>query len=204
MTIKTKNLIIKYTELGEKSQNVVFKITKTKNIRIAVKSSLEIVVTFPKYCSFLRAQKFFESKIDWAKDSLLKLSKKQEIRKKMVEPIAFAIPKLTAKEFLAKNNYLISRCLELAKIHHFSIKKITLRKQKTVWGSCSYKNNISLNSNLAFLTDDLIDYVILHELAHTKIKNHSKKFWALLEQILPNYKILNRQLRSFSPSFKVS
>jgi predicted metal-dependent hydrolase len=204
MTIKNKNLIIKYTELDEKSQNVVFKITKTKNIRITVKSSLEIVVTFPKYCSFLRAQKFFESKIDWAQDSLLKLHKKQENIRKILELEAPAVPKLTAEELSKKNNYLISRCLELAKIHNFTIKKITLRQQKTIWGSCSYKNNISLNSNLVFLNNHLIDYVILHELTHIKIKNHSKKFWALLEKILPNYKILNRQLRSFSPSFKVT
>ncbi len=197
-------MIIQYAELGKKSENVTFKITKTRNVRIIIKSNLEIAVTFSKHCSFSRAQKFFESKINWVQNSLLKLGKKQEIRREKSELLAATIPRLNAQEFLAKNNYLISRCLELAKIHNFTIKKITLRNQKTIWGSCSCKNNISLNSNLAFLNNDLIDYVILHELAHTKIKNHSKRFWTLLEQILPNYKILNRQLRSFSPSFKVA
>jgi predicted metal-dependent hydrolase len=204
MSIKIKDLIIKYSELGDKSQNVIFKVTKTRNMRIAIKSNLQIMVSFPRSCSLLRAQKFFESKISWTQNALLKLEKKVEIRKNRAESNVQAMKKLTAQELAVKNDYLVSRCLELARIHNFTVRKVIIRKQKTIWGSCSYKNNISLNSNLSFLNNDLIDYVILHELVHIKIKNHSKKFWAMLEQILPNCKILNRQLRFFSPSFKVT
>jgi predicted metal-dependent hydrolase len=204
MTIKTKNLIINYSKLGKKSQNVTFKITKTKNVRITIKPNLEIMVTFPKYYSFLKARKFFESKIDWVQNSLLKLIEKQEAKRKEMEREIPKASKLTAKEFVKRNDYLVSRCMKLARIHNFTINNIILRNQRTIWGSCSYNNDISLNSHLAFLNDDLIDYVILHELVHTKIKNHSKRFWALLEQVLPNSKILNRQLRYFSPSFKIT
>ena len=169
-----KPLSKQYSDLGEKSKNVIFKITKTRNIRIAIKSDLQITVSFSKYCSLKKAQEFFESKLVWVWNSL---------------------PKLTAEEFLAKNHYLILRCRQLAQIHNFSIKRIILRRQKTIWGSCSAQNNISLNANLAFLKDELIDYVILHELVHTKVKNHSRKFWDELERVLPNSKILNQQLK---------
>ena len=187
-----KPLSKQYSDLGEKSKNVIFKITKTRNIRIAIKSNLQITVSFSKYCSLKKAQEFFESKLVWVWNSLQKLEKRQEIYHRHSQA---ALPKLTAEEFLAKNHYLILRCRQLAQIHNFSIKRIILRRQKTIWGSCSAQNNISLNANLAFLKDELIDYVILHELVHTKVKNHSRKFWDELERVLPNSKILNQQLK---------
>jgi len=59
--------------------------------------------------------------------------------------------------------------------------RITVRRQKTVWGSCSAKRNINLNQNLLFLPKDMVDYVLLHELSHLEQLNHSRFFWELLE-----------------------
>jgi predicted metal-dependent hydrolase len=72
----------------------------------------------------------------------------------------------------------------MAKIHNFKYNKVSIRNQKTKWGSCSAKNNISLNINLVRLPDELRDYVILHELVHTRFKNHSKEFWAELNKFV--------------------
>jgi predicted metal-dependent hydrolase len=187
-----QTIIQKYTELGTISENVIFKITKTKNVRIAIKQNLQIIVSFPRYCSRKKAQEFFESKIIWVNNSLQKMSKRQEIRTKYQTPTK----KLSEVELLDKKHYLVLRCHELAKLHSYQIGRVSLRKQKSIWGSCSAKNNISLNVNLAYLENDLIDYVILHELAHTKVKNHSRKFWDELERVLPNSKDLNRQLKN--------
>ncbi|MES2677814.1 MAG: M48 family metallopeptidase [Pseudomonadota bacterium] len=189
-------VIKKYPELGTKSENVFFKITKTKNIRIAIKSDLQITVSFSRYCSLKKAQTFFESKLIWAYNSLQTLAQRQKIHNQKEQQI---FPKLSAEEFLAKNHYLILRCRQLAQIHNFSPRKIILRRQKTLWGSCSVENNISLNANLVFLKDELIDYVILHELVHTKVKNHSRKFWEELEKILPGSRALNRELKNIRP-----
>jgi len=199
-----KSQVIVYPQLGINSQDVVFKITRTKNIRISIKSNLKITVSFSRYCSLKQSQQFFESKIIWAHNSLQRMAKKQEIRYKIQNTHnKLDSAQITAAEFLAKKHYLILRCKKLAELHSFSVRKIILRRQKTIWGSCSTKNNISLNANLVFLSDDLIDYVILHELVHTKVKNHSKKFWDELELILPNCKKYNKQLRVFSPSVAV-
>jgi predicted metal-dependent hydrolase len=68
--------------------------------------------------------------------------------------------------------------------------------QKTLWGSCSGVNNINLNYLLIMAPMSVIDYVIVHELAHTKIKNHSKDFWQLVESILPKYKASKSWLKN--------
>ncbi|MFT5702955.1 MAG: putative metal-dependent hydrolase [Rickettsiales bacterium] len=187
-------IIQKYSELGSDSENVIFKITKTRNVRIAIKQDLQITVSFPKHCSIKKAQQFFESKIIWVSNSLQKMNKRQEIRQKYQE---ISLNKLSDLEFMDKKHYLVLRCRELAEKNNLQIKKVILKKQKTIWGSCSALNIISLNINLAYLKDELIDYVILHELAHVKVKNHSREFWNELERMLPNSKELNRQLKSY-------
>jgi predicted metal-dependent hydrolase len=83
--------------------------------------------------------------------------------------------------------YLIEKTEELVLLHSFKARKITVRSQKTRWGSCSAKNDISLNSALIKCPPKIIDYVIYHELAHTIEKNHSKRFWDLLATYFPDY-----------------
>lgn len=174
--------------------NVIFKNTKTRNIRISVKQDLKVVVSFPKRYSKSKAEEFFNSKIIWVRNSLDKMRKIQQIREKhQIE----AQINLNPEEVLDRKHYLILRCKELAQEHGFKIKKIILRNQKSIWGSCSVDNKISLNSKLIYLRNELIDYVILHELVHTIVKNHSKSFWGKLKEILPNYHELNNELKKY-------
>ena len=70
----------------------------------------------------------------------------------------------------------------------FKYRNVRYRKQKTVWGSCGPKNDINLNYLLIMSPISVIDYVLIHELCHTKIKNHSSQFWNLVEKTMPNYK----------------
>jgi len=94
---------------------------------------------------------------------------------------------------------LPSRLAELAKRNGFSFNKVTVRNNRRNWGSCSSKNNISLNLQMMKLPDDLIDYILLHELVHTEIKNHSTAFWKRLDEVTGNRaKALARRVRSYS------
>jgi len=97
------------------------------------------------------------------------------------------------------NNHIPLRVKELAYLYGFEYNKVTIKNLKSRWGSCSAKNNINLNIHLMKLPDELIDYVILHELAHTIHKNHSKRFWNALEKVLPNCKKLDKSLKQYSP-----
>ncbi len=92
---------------------------------------------------------------------------------------------------------LTNRLKQLAVQHDFTYNKVYIRNQKTRWGSCSHKNNISLNMKLVLLPDELVDYVILHELVHTKIHDHSKRFWAELDKYVVNGKVMAKRLRKY-------
>ena len=72
--------------------------------------------------------------------------------------------------------------------HNLAFNQVRVKEQKTLWGSCSSKNNINLNYLLIMAPIKVIDYVIVHELVHTIHKNHSTKFWQKIETIMPNYK----------------
>ena len=93
--------------------------------------------------------------------------------------------------------YLPNRVEELAKKYNFQFKKVSIRNAKTRWGSCSNDNSINLSLHLMRLPDYLIDYVLLHELVHTKIKNHSKDFWHLLDTVSGNAKKLDREVKGY-------
>lgn len=94
---------------------------------------------------------------------------------------------------------LPTRLKQLAQMHGFSYNRVTIRNNKRNWGSCSSRNNISLNLQMMKLPDELIDYILLHELVHTEIKNHSEKFWKKLEQVTDNRaRELARQVKKYS------
>jgi predicted metal-dependent hydrolase len=74
---------------------------------------------------------------------------------------------------------------------------VSIRDQKTRWGSCSAQKNISLNQKLIFLPPELVDYILVHELCHTVQMSHSIKFWALVEKVMPDYKQRRKLLREY-------
>ena len=98
---------------------------------------------------------------------------------------------------LAKKS-LTKRVQEIARNLGFKIGKISIRGQKTRWGSCSTSGNLSFNYNLLRFRKEVIDYVIIHELCHLREMNHSKKFWKVVEELCPDYKLLRRELKNHS------
>ncbi len=75
--------------------------------------------------------------------------------------------------------------------------ELKFRKMKRQWGNCSFKNTITINSKASILAPDELDYLLIHELCHTKVKNHSKAFWLEVEKHLPNYKSLDKSLKKY-------
>lgn len=159
---------------------------RAKHLSITIKPDQTIKVTIPKGTSLTTAKKFLHSKIPWTKKHLNKLKKlQQDYPQNNLPPIN----RTKAKTILTE------RLNFLAHKNGFSYNRLFIRNQRTRWGSCSAKNNISLNMNLVRLPQELQDYVILHELIHTKHKNHSEKFWAEMDRLVGDGKKLKREMR---------
>ncbi len=97
--------------------------------------------------------------------------------------------------FVKAREYIPKRVHELAFLYGFEIGKIRIKKLKSRWGSCTLKKNFSFNYALMKYSPRAIDYVIIHELCHTKIMNHSKDFWNLVASIMPEYKEARKELK---------
>ena len=93
--------------------------------------------------------------------------------------------------------YLPVRLKQLADNNGFHYNNVRIKRLKSKWGSCSYSNNINLNLHLMQLPDNLIDLVLNHELVHTIEKNHKQGLWNLMENIYPNARLMNRDLKNY-------
>ena len=92
-------------------------------------------------------------------------------------------------------NIFVQMLEELAELHGFHYQGLSIRAQKTRWGSCSGKKNINLNCKLLFMPEEVVSYVMIHELCHTLEMNHSRRFWALVEDCDPDYKNNRKMLK---------
>ena len=148
--------------------------TRAKYLRITVSADVPVRVTVPRRTGFEEARRFLDSKRKWVQQQLAKLRQRQTaVQDEIV---------LSDEALYAAQEKLVRRLEELADRHGYRYGRVTIRCQKTKWGSCSGQNNINLNVNLVFLPEHLRDYVLLHELVHTKHKNHGPRFWNELER----------------------
>ena len=105
--------------------------------------------------------------------------------------------KLLQEWLQEKATYILKNVLETTSQKlNIPYNKGNVGPRKSIWGSCSHKQNINLNRNLVFLQPDLIEYVITHELCHVLEMNHSRRFWSLLNELFPKYQNLKTQLKS--------
>jgi hypothetical protein len=159
-------------------------------VNISVKPFRKVRVPVPEGLSFQKAQDFVHSRIDWIQTNQARMKQyEQNIEKSSA---------VTEKIDKTKAKFKIKRRLQhLADRYNFSYNRVFIRNQKTRWGSCSRNNNISLNMKIVRLPGELMDYVIFHELVHTRIKNHSNNFWTELDKYVGNAKKQASALKKF-------
>jgi predicted metal-dependent hydrolase len=93
---------------------------------------------------------------------------------------------------------LPARVFELAALHHLPVRRVMVRNQRSRWGSCSRRGTISLNWRLVQTPLSVRDYLVLHELAHLKEMNHSRRFWSEVERLCPAFRDAERWLKQHS------
>ncbi len=161
---------------------------RAKRLIIRVKEGGDVSVSVPRGIDVERAIDFVVDKEEWINKTLKKLNRikqKNILNKK----------KLISKE--SASHIIETRVKYLANSYDFKYEKISIKSQKTIWGSCTGKNNLNFNYKIASLPNDLMDYVIFHELTHTIVKNHSSKFWRMLDEYVKDSKALRKKLKNY-------
>ena len=163
---------------------------RAKHVNISVKPFKGVRVAVPDELSFEKAEEFVYTKTDWIQRHLVRI-KQYEEESGLTSDTSVTIDKSKAKRKLTR------KLKHLALKHGFTYNRVFIRNQKTRWGSCSHKNNISLNMKIIRLQEELMDYVILHELTHIQFKNHNKDFWAEFNRLVGNGKGMATKLREY-------
>lgn len=167
--------------------------SKRKTASIEIKSDGRILVRVPNRMPQRDIDRMLSEKEAWIEKHLANIEERiASSQEEAVEPLAPEdIDRLTKKA----RAYLTARCDLYATQLGVTYNRISIRKQRTRWGSCSSKGNLNFNVLLMMAPIDVIDYVVIHELCHRKEMNHSKRFWALVESQMPDYKECRRWLR---------
>ncbi|NLM19492.1 MAG: M48 family metallopeptidase [Clostridiaceae bacterium] len=163
---------------------LIFSYRKTLSLQVIAINRIKIRA--PQKCSKRYILDFVRSKSNWILKHLNRM-----------KDIVPAVPLNDEEISFGKKETLKRVQVFLATYKGLHPKRITIRHQKTRWGSCSSKGNISLNLNCGFIPQELFEYVMVHELAHLYEMNHSSTFWSIVESYLPNYKQLRKELKKY-------
>ncbi|WRG04862.1 M48 family metallopeptidase [Helicobacter pylori] len=178
---------------------------KIKTLSLNITPSLEVILKMPNSCSQTRASAFLKEQEAWLKKTFLAMQEKHSLLHSRLETYQNKI--LVFDEIKNANDYTLTDLKKILKTYleqklpliaqkmqtsytHFSI-----RNNAKVLGSCSYHNRLSFALLLVCAQKEAIDYVIIHELAHTIHKNHSKNFWRCVQIFCPNYRTLRERLK---------
>ena len=164
---------------------------RAKRLNISIRPFKGVRIAVPRGVSFDYAEKILYEKLDWVRSRIIKI-KQWEMNYRENRNNHTVINKTKARTIILK------RLNELSEMYGFTYNRIFVRNQKTRWGSCSSKNNININMSVIKLPGELMDYVLLHELVHTRLKNHSKDFWQELNKYVGNAKWFDKQLKKYA------
>lgn len=180
---------------------------RARRVTLRVAPSEGLVIVIPGTFSRKKIPSIIEEKRSWIERTLARIPPEANVRSCETLPDRYFFPSL--QRFLGlEGNDLSTRLRSIARemiipwawsiagatgLHPASI---SIRNQKTIWGSCTVRNKISLNQKLLFLEPRLVRYVILHELCHLEHRNHSTAFWSFFEKLDPACKAHRKELRS--------
>lgn len=162
-----------------------------KTMTIEVTKEAKVLVRAPYRMPLSEIQRFVNEKLDWIEKHIQKMREKQREVSEMERLTTEQIRELA--ELAIK--VIPQRVAYYAKIIGVTYGRITIRNQKTRWGSCSGKGNLNFNCLLMLTPPEVLDYVVVHELCHRKEMNHSKQFWNEVEKVLLDYRERRKWLK---------
>jgi len=177
------------TELGPIPYRIIRSRRKTLGLQITDEG--ELLVRAPYYTLMPEIQKMLQSHEKWIVRNLRKMERAREeadTTEKLTEEQLDVLAEAALRD-------IPDRVKRYAPEVGVNYGRITIRNQKTRWGSCSSKGNLNFNCLLMLCPEEIRDYVVIHELCHRKEMNHSPRFWAEVEKVCPDYKARRKWLR---------
>ena len=166
-----------------------------KSLGLEVRDANTVLARIPTRVSDRELKAFVENHRSWILEKTAVMAEREENRKSTPAPP----PELLSKTDRMKIQLKIGkRVRHYCEIMGVTVGYVTVKNQKTRWGSCSAKGNVNFNYQLAFLPDELLDYVVIHELAHRRHMDHSRAFWAEVEKYCPDYLERRERLKEYS------
>lgn len=162
-----------------------------KSVAIQIKSDCTVVVRTPYGISKKEIEHILEEKRHWIEEHIRSMQEEKEKRSNVPKFSQSEIEELANKAL----EYIPGRVKYFAPIVGVDYRRITIRNQKTRWGSCSGKGGLNFNCLLMLTPPEVIDYVVVHELCHRKEMNHSSAFWTEVEKVLPDYQSAKKWLK---------
>ncbi len=176
-------------------KNVDYSIRKSSRIgylRLTICDQGKLTITIPRGVTLPELEKFICQKGKWILDKLEFFRGRKKNAKFVSSQAEYLQKKKEARKIISEKVDFFCRKYD------FTYKKISIRNQKTRWGSCSSRGNLSFHYKLVMMPTRYADYVVAHELCHLKEMNHSRKFWLLVSQIIPDYKSIIKEMKNFS------
>ncbi len=159
-----------------------------RTIAVEIKGG-RVIVRAPLRMSKVEIEKFISSKADWIKKHL------EISRQRQIVPIEPFTPEQIQQLADTALQDIPQRVRKYAAIIGVTVGRITIRNQKTRWGSCSSKGNLNFNCLLMLCPEEIRDYVVVHELCHRKELNHSARFWNEVARVMPDYAVRRKWLK---------
>ncbi|MGN8631475.1 M48 family metallopeptidase [Blautia sp. HCP3S3_G3] len=164
-----------------------------KSIGLEVRGE-DVLLRIPARLSDRNLKQFLEEKKQWILEKSAQMQERQEERETTG---AVSPAELSAEEIEAIKEKIASRVRHYSRVMGVTVGRITIRNQRTRWGSCSVKGNLNFNYQLYYLPEELLDYVVVHELAHRRHMDHSAEFWAEVGKYCPDYKKRREKLKEY-------
>lgn len=167
---------------------------KRKTMALRVEEDGTLTVLAPFRMSVQEADLFVENHREWISTRLAWLKERKQTKRTYTDAER-AEGKKKARSMISE------RCRFFAEQMGVTYGTISIREQKTRWGSCSSRGNLNFNWKLALMPEEILDYVVVHELAHRVEMNHSPAFWAIVGRVLPDYKERRAWLKEYGGQY---
>jgi predicted metal-dependent hydrolase len=162
---------------------------RVKYLRLSIEHDGSLVLTAPVTYPVFLIKRFLTSRFEWIISAL---------EKKKSNPTILGIKHSESeiRQYKKRARKLVEDRLRYFNQHYnFVYNRVAIRNQKSRWGSCSSSKNLNFNYRLALIPSELADYIIVHELCHLGQMNHSRAFWSLVSQIIPDHKSIQKKLK---------